>query len=372
MSGIKRFIKDNPITMVILVITIITMFIVPVDKEYISYFDMKTLCSLYCLIAVIECLKRTHFFEMLSEKIIYLFKDTRSIILALVLSTFVCDLFLANDMSLITVLPLTVIILVSTNNEKYLPLTLILQNIAANMSGMITPHGNPQNLYLYSYYNIPTLEFIKILLPQFLIVLLLLIIFPIFLVKKEPVSLKKKINYKIDKKRVAIYLGMFMISLLTILRVIPVKIGMVIITIGVLIFDPKAFKSMDWDLLLTFCAFFIFSGNIKRIEPVKIFLGNMMNHSVLLTGLLSCQFISNVPSAVLLSNFTYDYKSLVTAVNIGSLGTLISSLASLITLKIYLKTPKSDFGKYLLMFTVINIIFLAVLLAYTLFLGRNF
>lgn len=365
MKTIKKFIKDNPITTVILAITFITMLIVPIDKEYISYFDMKTLCSLYCLIAVIECLKRSHFFEVLSKKIIYLFKNTRSVILALVIATFICDLFLANDMSLITILPLTVIILTTTNNEKYLPLTLILQNIAANMSGMITPHGNPQNLYLYSYYNIPTLEFIKILLPQFIIVLILLIIIPLLVVKKEPIKLENKKEYKIDNKIVVIYLAMFALSLLTILRVIPIKIGMIIITLGVLIFDPKALKTMDWDLLLTFCAFFIFSGNIKRIEPVKIFLGNMMNKSVLITGLLSCQFISNVPTAVLLSSFTTDYKALITAVNIGSLGTLISSLASLITLKIYLKTKNSSFNKYLLLFTVINIIFLSVLLTYT-------
>ena len=262
MKTIKKFIKDNPITTVILAITFITMLIVPIDKEYISYFDMKTLCSLYCLIAVIECLKRSHFFEVLSKKIIYLFKNTRSVILALVIATFICDLFLANDMSLITILPLTVIILTTTNNEKYLPLTLILQNIAANMSGMITPHGNPQNLYLYSYYNIPTLEFIKILLPQFIIVLILLIIIPLLVVKKEPIKLENKKEYKIDNKIVVIYLAMFALSLLTILRVIPIKIGM-------------------------------------------------------------------------------------------------------ITLKIYLKTKNSSFNKYILLFTVINIIFLSVLLTYT-------
>lgn len=366
MKKIKEFIKNNPITMIILIIAFITMLIVPIDKEYLNYFDIKTLASLYCLIAVIECLKNSHFFNYVSKKIIYVFKNTKSVILGLVISTFICDLFLANDMSLITILPLTVLVLTSTNNEKYLPITLILQNIAANMSGMITPHGNPQNLYLYSFYNIPTLEFIQILLPQFIIVLTMLIIIPLIFVKKEPLTLKYNDTYKVDKLHVTIYLLMFIFSLCTIFRLVPIYIGVIVITLCVLLFDRKALKTMDWDLLLTFCAFFIFSGNMSRIGIIKDFLVKMMDKSVLFTGLLSCQFISNVPTAVLLSNFTNDYKTLIVAVNIGSLGTLISSLASLITLKIYLKTPKSDFAHYLLLFTIINLTFLIVLLTYTL------
>lgn len=365
----KKVIKDNPITVVILILALITCFFVPIDKEYIDYFDVKTLSSLYCILLVVECLKHSNFLEYLSKKIVYIFKNTRSVILALVLSTFVCDLFLANDMSLITLLPLTCIVLVSTKNEKYLAFTLILQNIAANMSGMITPHGNPQNLYIYSHYNIPSLEFINILLPQFFIVLILLIILPLIFVKKEPLVLEFENNYKIDKKRVLIYLGMFIFSLCTIFRLIPNKVGVIVITLLTLILDRKAIKSMDWDLLLTFCCFFVFSGNISRIPEISEFLVNMLDKSVLITGLISCQFISNVPSAVLLSNFTDNYKDLLSSVNIGSLGTLISSLASLITLKMYLKTKKGSFLNYIVLFTIINLFFLIILLGYTIIFG---
>mgnify|MGYP004683932375 FL=1 len=370
MTKIKEIIKENPITAVIFAITLITIFIVPIDKEYISYFDFKTLGALYCILVVIECLKDSHFFQVLSKKIIYIFKNTRSVILALVISTFICDLFLANDMSLITLLPLTCIILTSTKKEKYLALTLILQNIAANMSGMITPHGNPQNLYLYSYYNIPTLEFVKILLPQFFIVLILLIIIPMIFVKKESLKLTYNDTYKVDKKRVSIYLVMFVISLLSIFRVIPIYIGIIIITVSTIIFDRSALKTMDWDLLLTFCLFFIFSGNVSRIPAISTSLTNLLSKSVLITGLISCQIISNVPTAVLLSNFTNNYKELIAAVNIGSLGTLISSLASLITLKMYLKTKKGNFANYLLLFTVINLVFLIILLVYSYLFGN--
>lgn len=366
---IYKLIKENMITSIIIVITLITMLFVPIDKEYLTYFDFKTLGALYCIIMVIEGLKKTSFFNILSRKFIYIFKNTRSVILALIISTFVCDLFLANDMSLITILPLTCLILTSTNNEKYLAFTLILQNIAANMSGMITPHGNPQNLYLYSYYNIPTLEFIKILLPQFILVLSLLIILPLIFVKKESLTLKKENDTKINTKKIIIYLIMFLMSLLTIIRIIPLKISMIVLTILTFIIDKKVFRTMDWDLLLTFIAFFIFSGNVSRIEPIRNILTYMVDKNVLLTGILSCQFISNVPTAILLSNFTNDYKNLVISVNIGSLGTLISSLASLITLKMYLKVKNDDLAGYILKFTVISVTFLIIIGLFTLLIG---
>ncbi len=366
MKKLITFFKENPITDVILIMAIITCFFVHPSKDYINYFDFKTLGCLYTIIVVIQCLKNSNFFQYLSRKIIYVFKNTRSVIVALVISTFICDLFLANDMSLITLLPLSCLILTSTGNQKYLALTLILQNIAANMSGMITPHGNPQNLYLFSHYNIPTLEFIQILLPQFFIVLILLIIIPLVVVKKEPLELVDNEKFDIDKRKITIYLLMFAFSLAIIFRLVPYVLGMIIITIVTLLLDKDAFKKMDWDLLLTFTAFFIFSGNVSKIPYISNILTYMVDKNVLLTGLLSCQFISNVPTAVLLSNFTTDYRTLLIAVNIGSLGTLVSSLASLITLKMYLKYDKKGFGHYLLLFTVINLIFLSVLLTYTL------
>ena len=365
MSKVITFFKENPITDVILILALITCFFVPPNPGYIDYFDFKTLGCLYSIIVVIQCLKNSNFFQYLSKKIIYIFKNTRSVIIALVVSTFICDLFLANDMSLITLLPLSCLVLTTTGNKKYLALTLILQNIAANMSGMITPHGNPQNLYLYSHYNIPTLEFINILLPQFFIVLFLLIIIPLIVVKKEPLELIDNNEYPINKKRVSIYLLMFLFSLLVIFRFVNYIVGMIVITIVAFLLDRDAFKKMDWDLLLTFTAFFIFSGNVSKIPFISEFLTMMVGKSVLITGLLSCQFISNVPTAVLLSNFTNDYRTLLIAVNIGSLGTLISSLASLITLKMYLKNDKEGFIHYLLLFTVINLIFLIILLTFT-------
>lgn len=364
MEKFIRYIKNNPVLIIASVLAIITCFFVPIDSEYLNYFDYKTLCSLFCILAVVQCLKNSGFFQMVSKKTVYLFKNSRSVILALIILTFLCDLFLANDMSLITLLPLTYLVLKSTDNMEYYAFTLILQNIAANMSGMITPHGNPQNLYLYSFYNIPTFEFIKILLPQFFAVLILLCIFPM-VIKKKPLTLVYEDEYELKPKRIIVYLILFIISLLVIFRVIPYIYGSLFILIAVFILDKNALKNMDWDLLLTFVAFFIFCGNVSRIEYISLLLEKILNWNVLAIGMISCQFISNVPTAVLLSKFTTDYVSLITAVNIGSLGTLISSLASLITLKEFLKHEPGKFSYYILLFTVINVIFLIIMLIVT-------
>ena len=238
---VKEWIKNNVITTIIIILALITCIFVPIDGEYTKYFDYKTLVCLSCILVSVQCLKNSGFFQYFSKKIIYIFKNSRSVIIALILLTFIIDLVLANDMSLITLLPLTYIVLSSTNNMKYYGLTLILQNIAANMSGMITPHGNPQNIYLFSYYNIPTLDFIKILLPHFFIVLILLVVIPLIVVKKEPLVLRFDEKQR-SNKNVIIYFGMFLISLLTIFKVIPYIVGLIIVFCIAFIFDRHAIK----------------------------------------------------------------------------------------------------------------------------------
>jgi len=361
---IKNWIKNNVITTVVLCLAILTCFFVPIDKQYLNYFDWKTLICLTCILISVQCLKDSGFFQIVSKKLIYTFKNTRSVILALILVTFVTDLFLANDMSLLTLLPLTYLVLKNTNNMEYFAFTLVMQTIAANMAGMITPHGNPQNIYLYSYYNVPTLEFIQILLPHFFIVLILLIIIPLFVVKKELFVLQFDEKKTMDKK-IIVYFIMFILSLLVIFRVVPYVIGLVIIIILTVIFNKTALKKWDWDLILTFAAFFVFSGNVGRIPFIKDGLVALLEKSTLLTGMLSCQLISNVPTAILLSKFTNNYESLIVAVNIGSLGTMISSLASLITFKHYLKGEK-NIMRYIVTYTIVNVIFLSFLLLYIL------
>lgn len=359
-----RFVKKEVVLSIAIVATVITIFFVPIDKEYLGYFEYKTLVALFCMLAVVAGLKNTNVFELISKKLIGLFKTRRAVIYCLVYGTFFFDMIVANDMSLITFLPLTYIVLHSTNNDKYLAITFILQTIAANMGGMITPYGNPQNLYLYSYFNIPTLEFFGVLLIQAITVAALLFIACLF-IKNDPLTLKNEEKFEIKKKELIIYAILFVFVILSIFRVVPHLITLAIVVVTVLIVDRKRFKYVDYALLATFCVFFIFSGNIARIPAVKELISSIVAENTLIAGIVSCQFISNVPTAIFLSKFTENYRDLLVSVNIGSLGIIISSLASLITLKEYLKHQPKGLKKYMGMFTLVNTTFLAILIVVT-------
>lgn len=361
---IFNFIKSEVVLTVATVLAIITMFFVPIDKEYLSYFDYNTLICLFCMLAVVAGLKSTNVFELISRKLIGLFHTRRAVIYTLVFGTFFFDMIVANDMSLITFLPLTYIVLHSTKNDKYLAFTFIMQTIAANMGGMITPYGNPQNLYLYSYYNIETTEFFSILFAQVITVAILLWICCAF-VPNENLKLRKSSKIIISKKTLIVYAILFVLVILSVFRVVPYLLTLAIVLITIFIMDRKRFKQVDYALISTFCVFFVFSGNMARIPQIKTFISEIVVKNTLLAGIISCQFISNVPTAIFLSKFTQNYRDLLISVNIGSLGILISSLASLITLKEFLKHQPKNFFKYLGMFTVFNTMFLIVLLLVT-------
>lgn len=363
-NKITDFVKREIVLTFAIICTIITCFFVPIDRKYLNYFDYNTLICLFCMLAVVSGLKSTNIFELISRKMVGLFHTRRALIYSLVFGTFFFDMIVANDMSLITFLPLTYIVLHSTKNDKYLAFTFIMQTIAANMGGMITPHGNPQNLYLYSYYNIPTSEFFGILFLQSITVAVLLYICCAF-VNNEKLTLRKKKKIIINKEKLYVYTVLFILVILSVFRIIPHVLTLTIVVLTILIADRKRFKDVDYALLATFCVFFIFSGNVSRIPAIKEFIANIVTKNTLFAGIVSCQFISNVPTAIFLSKFTTNYKDLLISVNIGSLGILISSLASLITLKEFLKHQPKNFAKYIGMFTAFNTMFLSVLLLIT-------
>ena len=337
------------------------MFLVPPDGQYIGYFDFKTLSCLFCTLACVCALKNIRFFRIIAEKIILYFKTTRGAVIALVYITFIGSMAIANDMALITFLPLGYRVLKFTRNEKYMAFTFIMQNIAANLGGMLTPFGNPQNLYLYTYYNIGNAEFVKIMFLPF-VVSIAIITLCCFIIPNEEMHYEKEFDVKLSLWRVITYLALFTLSILIVFRSIPYYIGLPIIAVSVFCLDKKALKMVDYPLLLTFVAFFVFAGNMARIPAVKEFLGWLIEKNTLLYGTLSCQLISNVPSAILLSKFTMNYPQLLVAVNIGGAGTLIASLASLITFKEYLKRSGGKAWGYIKMFSLYNFGILGILL----------
>ena len=364
-SALVQIIKKNIVMFVALLAALVTVFIIPPDKEYLGYFDVKTLTCLFCVLAVVCALKNIQFFYILAKKIVQLFKNARVAVLALVYITFIGSMLIANDMALLTFLPLGFLVLDTTGKRKYMAFTYIMQNIAANLGGMLTPFGNPQNLYLYSFFQIPTLEFMRIMAPPFVISVLLITVCCLIFVKNEPLQMADE-PIRLPLGRTVLYLLLFVLSIAIVFRGIPYGIGLAVIPAVLLFADRKALKMVDYPLLLTFVFFFVFAGNMARIEPVRRLFSWLLEKNTLIFSVLSCQIISNVPSAILLSQFTENYSQLLLGVNIGGVGTLIASLASLITFRDYTKRNPGKTGSYVLLFSAFNFGFLILLTAFAL------
>ena len=243
--------------------------------------------------------------------------------------------------------------------------TFIMQNIAANLGGMLTPFGNPQNLYLYTKFEIPTPEFVFIMLPPFLLSVTLITVCCFLFVKPEPLQIREE-RETLSPWRTVLYLILFALSIAIVFRGIPYVIGLIVIPAVLLFVDRKALAAVDYPLLLTFVFFFIFSGNMARIELVRNLFSSLMEKSTLLVSVISCQCISNVPTAILLSQFTENYRELLVGVNIGGVGTLISSLASLITFKEFVRHNHGKNWYYIKRFTAFNFAFLFILTGFML------
>ena len=362
-----QWMQKNIVLTIAFAAAVITSCIVPPDAAYANYFDWKTLTCLFCVLAVVCALKNVKFFTILARKIVDCTGNLRIATLALVYITFIGSMLIANDMALLTFLPLGYFVLSSTGKERYMAFVFIMQNIAANLGGMLTPFGNPQNLYLYTKFAIPTGEFMQIMLWPFVASIALITVCCLFL-PKASLSITEECPYKLKPKRTALYLILFALSIIIVFRVIPYWIGLIVIPVVLMIADRKALRAVDYPLLLTFVCFFIFSGNMARIPEVSQLFSSLLEKNTLLVSVLSCQVISNVPSAILLSQFTADYPALLLGVNIGGTGTLIASLASLITFREYTSHNPGKSGTYIGLFSAFNFGFMILLTVFASFL----
>ena len=341
---------------------IVSMFFVPPDSNYAGYFEWSTIATIFLILLVVAGLININFFETVARWIVKKFKNTRSIVMCMIFLTYVSAIFNANDMSLLTLLPLSYIVLKYTNNLRYCAFTFIMQNIASNLGGMLVPIGNPQNLYIYAYYNISFFEFLKIMILPTLVAFVLIVAVCMF-VKKDPIQFEDNYEKKINKKTLYILLALFAVVLLSIFRVVPWWIALIIVTIGMIFVDRKAFLGVDYTIPLTFVLFFIFSGNMSRIPAITNFLTSIIDKYTYFTAYVSCQVISNVPTAILLSKFTNNYPALLISVNVASLGIIFSSLSGIIALKEYIKVAKKEnlprrrgAWWYILLDTIFNVV----------------
>ena len=370
-----HFIKQETVLVVaVLLAALSALFVIP-SKEYLSYIDWRVLGILLSLMIIMSGLKKTGLFDTIGSRLLEKTKNTRQLALMLVFLCFFLSMLITNDVALFTFVPFAMIILKKCRQEKLLIPVLVLQTIAANLGSMLTPIGNPQNLYLYNLSGMGMGEFISTMLPYTLVSGSLLFAAVFICCKKEPitevlpepergqderqpVSETEKIRNAVKN---VVYLTLFVLSLFVVVRVISFEIVLLLVLLIAFYMDRKVLKQVDYYLLLTFVAFFIFTGNMGNITIIRDTLQQLVTGRELGIGIIASQAISNVPAALLLSGFTTNYRSLLIGVNIGGLGTLIASMASLISYKLFAKEYNDRKGSYFSWFTVTNVIFLIIL-----------
>ncbi len=360
MQKLISFVKHHVVLLVASVVAAVSCFFVTPDKEYLSYPDYKVICLLFCLMAVVAGLQKAGLFSTLSALLGAKIKTARSMGLFLTLICFFAAMFITNDVALITFVPFAILTLSAIGRKDLIIYTVTLQTIAANLGSMATPIGNPQNLYLYEKYDVPAAKFFTLTLPVVGVSLFLLCVCWLF-VKNAPIMQQENHPTALEKKGLLLHSVLFLLCLLCVLRVLDYRILTLLILLALLCFDRKLFRMVDYPLLLTFLAFFIFVGNLTRIEAISDILSGLMQSAPFGVSLLCSQVISNVPAAMLLASFCQNANALILGVNIGGLGTLIASLASLISFEQYGKMEGAKKGRYLLVFTGMNLAFLGVL-----------
>lgn len=353
-SSFIEFVKKECVLVIAVTLAILSSFI---SMPKLSYIDFKVLILLFNLMVVVAAFKELKFLDSIAIGLLKKCNTYTSISLALVFITFISSMIVTNDVALITFVPLSIVIARKANINVLK--IVVFQTLAANLGSSFTPMGNPQNLFIYSFYNLSPIDFFKITLPIVILAVLFLVLL-VFKDKKMNLSLDLE-DVKIDNKRdVYLFGGLFLIILLSVFHVIDYKVTFLITIVMVLILNKKLFSQVDYSLLITFIGFFIFVGNISTMDVVKNFMEGILNSpkSTFLASVLSSQVISNVPATMLLSGFTDHFKELLLGVNIGGMGTLIASLASVISYKIY----ASEFGNYNYMksFTFYNILGLII------------
>lgn len=359
---IISFLKKEIVLTISCVLAIISCFITKPDAGYLEYVDTHTILILFCLMAVMAGLKDIGLFQFVGEKLLGKFHSERGILTILVFLCFFSSMLITNDVALITFVPLALLILKMANMESSLCFAITLMTIAANLGSMMTPIGNPQNLYLYSVSGMPLPAFLKLMLPYTLVSGLLLLLFIGIRSKSKQVAFElPEASGNLNRFRLIYYGILFVICLLAVAKICPIEFLLIIILLAVLKDNWRLLKHIDYSLLATFIFFFVFIGNMGRFDAFREFLSSILEGHVELVAILSSQIISNVPAALLLSGFTSEWSELIIGTNLGGLGTLIASMASLISYKQVAASYPDTKGRYLGLFTICNILFLVVL-----------
>lgn len=361
MHKVIEFVKNQTVLVIAFLTAVVTMFIIPPNAGYLDYININVLVQLFCLMASVGGFRSMGVFENIADFLLKKAGNIRRLGFIFMLVCFFSSMLVTNDVALLTFIPLTLMVYERIQNEESRILTIVLETAGANLGSMITPFGNPQNLYLYDMYQLTIGDFFHTMLPtgtaSLVILILLCFLLPANACTAE--NFEKKESREIKKSSLVVYLLLFGICLLTVFRVVPVWFCL----FATIIFVPlKQLAKVDYCLLGTFLCFFIFVGNIAQIESVSNFFSEILKGREIIIAVLLSQVISNVPASVMLSGFADNGENLLLGVNLGGLGTIIASLASLISFQFYKNSEKAKSGRYMLVFSLVNFGILAVLL----------
>lgn len=353
MLKIISFIKRESVLCISWILAIISVFFAPKNTDYLSYIDFKTLALLFCLMAVMSGFSSVGLFDFCANRLLQKAKSTRTVQLILILLCFFFSAVITNDVALITFVPFAITVLTLAKKTDLIPITVILQTVAANMGSCLTPIGNPQNIYIFSISELSFSDFLLLMLPYSTITLAILLLCLLF-TKNSSTNVSENGTLCVDTKSALFFSLLFILSVLAVFKIINYIICFIIVAAALLIFKRKILLKIDYGLLFTFVGFFIFVGNMGNIPFVHNLIEEALYGKEVVFSALISQVISNVPAALLLSGFTDNMSGLLVGVNIGGLGTLIASMASLISYKYVAVNMPDKKGKYIILFSIIN------------------
>lgn len=395
MQQLIKFAKNETVLSIAVILAVLSAVFVPVDRQYLQYVDFRTLALLFCLMTVIAGVRRRGVFSVIAGRLVSGSSGIAGTVTVLVLAAFFLSMLITNDVSLITLVPLTLNCfdqMPENTRKNWLIPTVVLETIAANLGSMATPIGNPQNLYLYGLSDLSFFEFFRIILPYSLVSLLLLMVWirvhqarqknadaadavSLGVSASSPSTLAAAGSKSVtgpavtEPKVIGAYIVLFLLCLTTVARIAPWTVPLGAVLIFVLLADRNTIREVDYSLLGTFLALFVFIGNLGRIPSFRSALSGILTGHEVFTAIAASQVMSNVPGAILLSGFTDKMDALIIGTNLGGLGTMIASMASLISFKLITKGENVSRGRYLLYFTAANCAFLVCLIALYLVIG---
>ena len=385
---VLTFLRSETILIVATLLAIISCFIVPPDGQYGGYVHVSTISQLVCLMLVVVGFQRIGVFRIIGASLLHRVHTARGVVLTFIALTFISAMFITNDVALLTFVPFALAVLVMAHMEDKAIIVCALMTVAANTGSMLTPVGNAHNLYFKALTGMSTGHFLRIMAPYSILAAVLLVVVTCVVFRGRRIAEFDGMDSKGFERgvlapdptrhqpdeikvtgygagyggwRAIVYTGVFVVCVLAVSDMVPLWVMCAVTFVAMVVCDRGSFRHADWALPLTFIMFFVFIGNMKRVPEFAGIAQAFVGQHPLEVSIISSQIISNVPASLLLSGFCDQWVPLIIGTNIGGMGTLIASMASLITYKNYTRQYPRQKGRYLGVYTAVSVMFLLLM-----------